>query len=219
MAPNRTASYRALSPSSKRARTIREKKIADAEEEQRLVEAGSGEHLFPLTTILFLTAILTGTRKAKSDALANAGKHQHRSFPHSLTPLIPCPLVWIRKRGHDGGENDDDDDEGDDEGENANDEHAPSTKKPAKKKARAEHAEASPPPEKPKRRRHRKVTDEEGETDPPQRKKRRGRGRKEKDATNDGDEVVADAMDPKSQHKGMFLFLYFLLFITNGLYI
>ena len=86
MAPNRTASYRALSPSSKRARTIREKKIADAEEEQRLVEAGSGEHLLPLTAVLFLTAILTGTRKAKSDALTNAGKH--RFLPHLPTPLI-----------------------------------------------------------------------------------------------------------------------------------
>ena len=121
--------------------------------------------------------------------------------------------MWIRtvsgKRGHDDGE-------GDDEGEAADDEHAPATKKPAKKKARASHAETSPSPEKSKRRRHRRATDEEGETDPPQKKKRRGRGRKEKDVNNDGGEGVPDAMDPKSQPKGMFF--YFVLSITNLLY-
>ena len=163
----------------------------------------------------FCSSILTGTRRAKSDALANAGKHQHRSFPHLLTPLIPyplppIPLVWIRtangKRGHDSGEKDDDD-EGDGNGEDADDEHAPPTKKPARKKARAEHAEVPPSPEKSKRRRHRKASDEEGETDPPQKKKRRGRGRKEKVVSNDGGEGIPDAMDPKSQPKGRFLFI------------
>ena len=80
MPPNRTASYRALSPSSKRARTIREKKLADAAEEQRLVEEGSGKHPFHLTRLtLSQSSTCTGARRAKTDALTNAGKYQHHS--------------------------------------------------------------------------------------------------------------------------------------------
>ena len=49
MPPRRTDSYNALSPTSKRARTLREKAATDAAEGQLLMNAASGEYHLRLT--------------------------------------------------------------------------------------------------------------------------------------------------------------------------
>ena len=109
---------------------MREKKIADAAEEQRLVEEGSGEHIsshaggsltgFPHTQELAGQRLMPWRMQVSSSI--------HPTV--SLTPITPP--VWIRdasgKRVRDRDNDDDTDDTDDTDTDDADDEQAPPTK-------------------------------------------------------------------------------------------